>query len=136
VLHVRPERVYVWETDTGEEPRLFDAHLEEVRSGRNEEPEIGHADPEGGEALWDDRLDRLDQGVLACVGPDGFPFAVRLAVIGDRESAQLLFPRVPLGVPVEPGPGCVHCPDGARVHGDLIPRAEGWTLVPYAVVAG
>jgi hypothetical protein len=135
-LHVRPERVYVWEGDGADEPRLFDAHLEEVRSGHNEEPEIGHADPEGGEGLWDDRLDNVQQAVLACVGPDGFPFAVRLPVQGDRQGRMLLFPRVPLGMPVEPGPGCVHCPDGSRVQGDLIPRAEGWTLVPHAVVAG
>ncbi len=39
VLHVRPERVYAWASDDPDaEPRLFDAHLEEVRSGPNEGP--------------------------------------------------------------------------------------------------
>src|SRR3954469_13325540 len=46
-LHVRPERVYAWDGDNPDtEPRLFDAHLEEVRSGHNEEPEVPHPDPE------------------------------------------------------------------------------------------
>ena len=30
-IHVRPERIYVWRAD--EEPELYDAHMEEVRSG-------------------------------------------------------------------------------------------------------
>ena len=39
-VHVRPERVYVWpEGDPTREPELFDAHMEEVRSGHDEEPE-------------------------------------------------------------------------------------------------
>ena len=38
-VHVRPERVYVWrDGDVAREPELFDAHLEEVRSGHVEEP--------------------------------------------------------------------------------------------------
>src|SRR4051812_6037327 len=55
-LRVRPERVYAWD-DADAEPRLFDAHLEEVRSGRNEEPEVPHAAPAGGRGHWDFRLD-------------------------------------------------------------------------------
>ncbi len=59
-VHVRPERVYVWERgEVGEEPRMYGAHLEEVRSGHNEEPEPGHADPEGGGGMWDERMDEL-----------------------------------------------------------------------------
>ena len=81
-LHVRPERVYVWPgADPEAEPTLYDAHVDEVRSGHNEEPEDGHAPPEGGMDVWDSRLDRLGEddrtAVLAFVGPDGFPFAVR-----------------------------------------------------------
>src|ERR687888_1450115 len=41
-LHVRPERVYVWPGGRlDDEPTLYDAHVEEVRSGHNEEPEEG-----------------------------------------------------------------------------------------------
>src|SRR5919198_355067 len=59
-LHVRPERVYVWaHGELNDEPTLYDAHVEEVRSGHNEEPEEGHAPPEGGLDVWDPRLDRL-----------------------------------------------------------------------------
>ena len=78
-LHVRPERVYVWAgAALDAEPTLYDAHVEEVRSGHNEEPEEGHVPPEGGLDVWDTRLDRLGRedatAVLAIVGPDGFPF--------------------------------------------------------------
>ena len=39
-VHVRPERVYVWPGgDVTREPELFDTHMEEVRSGHDEEPE-------------------------------------------------------------------------------------------------
>src|SRR4051794_26466376 len=79
VLHVRPERVYAW-TGPEAEPRLFDAHLEEVRSGHNEEPEVGHPAPSGIAGVWDARLEALDEALLACVGPDGFPFAAQLTI--------------------------------------------------------
>ena len=51
-IHVRPERIYVWgDGDPSREPRLFDAHMEEVRSGHDEEPDADHADTAGG-ARW------------------------------------------------------------------------------------
>jgi hypothetical protein len=138
VLHVRPERVYAWATaDPGAEPRLYDAHLEEVRSGHNEEPEIGHAAPEEGTGIWDPRLDDVDAALLACVGPDGFPFAARLAVTPDRDERLLRLRQVPVGMPVEPGPACLHRTMGApgtRVHGDLAGGPEGWVLIPRAVM--
>ena len=38
-VSVRPERVYIWpDGDPGREPQLLDAHMEEVRSGHDEEP--------------------------------------------------------------------------------------------------
>jgi hypothetical protein len=143
VLHVRPERVYAWRADDPDaEPVLFDAHLEEVRSGHNEEPEVEHAAPEGGEGIWDARLDALESALLACIGPDGFPFAARLAIAPDREDRVLRFPRLPVGMPVEPGPAFLHASAGAgdarrapRIHGDLVPgSAGGWSLVPHAVL--
>jgi hypothetical protein len=141
-LHVRPERVYAWPGDDPDgEPRLYDAHLEEVRSGHNEEPEIAHAGPKGGHGLWDHRLDDLDCALLACVGPDGFPFAARLDIAPDPRGGVLRLPRVPVGMPVEPGPACLHATDhghaggrGPRVHGDLVAGPEGWRLVPHAVL--
>jgi hypothetical protein len=134
VMHVRPERVYAWPTDPDGEPRLFDAHLEEVRSGHNEEPEVGHAAPEGGHGVWDARLDDLAAGLLACVGPDGFPFAARLAIFPDPDGGVLRFPRLPVGMPVEPGPAYLHGTGCARVQGDLISGPDGWGLIPHRVL--
>jgi hypothetical protein len=136
VLHVRPERVYAWSgDDPTAEPRLYDAHLEEVRSGHNEEPEVGHPGPEGGGAVWDERLDGLDTALLACVGPDGFPFAAQLAIEPDPDGRMLRFPRLPIGMPVEPGPACLHrAGGGTRVHGDLVAGPEGWGLLPHTVL--
>src|SRR5919205_261114 len=83
-VHVRPERVYVWRDGHASEPELFGAHMEEVRSGHNEEPEPGHADPEGGATSWDDRIEELGEryptAVLAVVCPDGFPAAARVPI--------------------------------------------------------
>jgi hypothetical protein len=137
-LHVRPERVYAWEGgDAGAEPRLFDAHLEEVRSGHNEEPEVPHAAPAGGRGHWDHRLDALTGGLLACVGPDGFPFAARLDVTPDPRGGVLRLPWVPVGMPLDEGPACLHAGGGGgrgvHVHGDLLDGAEGWRVVPHAV---
>jgi hypothetical protein len=141
VLHVRPERVYAWSADDPDaEPRLYDAHLEEVRSGHNEEPEVGHAEPEGGGGVWDERLDGLDAALMACVGPDGFPFAARVTVAPDRADGLLRVRRLPIGMPVEPGPACLHelgltgDPGGTRVLGDLVAGPEGWALVPHRVL--
>ena len=136
VLHVRPERVYAWQPDDpSAEPRLYDAHLEEVRSGHNEEPEIGHPGPEGGGAVWDARLDALDSALLACVGPDGFPFAAQLTIQPDAAGRLLRFPHLPIGMPVEPGPACLHrAGGGTRVHGDLVAGPAGWGLLPHTVL--
>ena len=109
-LHVRPERVYVW---TGAaldvEPTLYDAHVEEVRSGHNQEPEEGHVPPEGGLDVWDTRLDRLGRedatAVLAIVGPDGFPFAVRVPVRADAAACVVHVEADPVGAPIDAGPG-------------------------------
>src|SRR5215203_1157734 len=48
-IHVRPERIYVWaDGDPAREPQLFDAHMEEVRSGHDEEPGAPLAPAVGG----------------------------------------------------------------------------------------
>ncbi len=149
-LHVRPERVYVWPRgDLESDPRLYDARLEEVRSGHNEEPEAGHAPPEGGMDVWDPRLDRLGvhdlTGVIAFVGPDGFPFAVRVPVRADREAHVVRIDSDPVGAPIESGPACLcahaHAPDFSwqrsyQVRGDLREHDARWELHPHRVVAG
>jgi len=141
-VHVLPERVYVWSSgDLEAEPRLYDAHVEEVRSAHNEEPEVGHAPPEGGGVVWDERLDALGarhpDAVLAFVGPDGFPFAVRVPVGADREAGVVLVAADPVGAPIEPGLACL-CADapgrrGFHVLGDLDEDRGVWVLRPHRV---
>ena len=114
-------------SDLEAEPQLYDAHVDEVRSAHNEEPEVGHAPPEGGGSVWDERLDALgarhSDAVLAFVGPDGFPFAVRVPVRAERDAGRLLVDADPVGAPIEPGLACL-CADapgrrGFHVLGDL-----------------
>jgi hypothetical protein len=149
-VHVRPERVYVWPgADTAREPQLYGAHLEEVRSGHNEEPELGHADPEGGALAWDDRIEELgsryETAVLGLVCPDGFPAAVRVPIALDRDARVIRLEVEPLGIPLEPGLVCLtahdHSPDftwqhNFQVRGDLVSRDGGWVVVPHRLVGG
>jgi hypothetical protein len=141
-VHVRPERIYVWPAaDTEAEPELYDAHVEEVRSAHNEEPEVAHPAPEGGPVAWDERLDALGAAhptaVLAVVGPDGFPFAVRVPVRADREGGLVRIEVDPVGAPIEPGPACLCAHLGGRcfdVVGDLEELGGRFVLRPHGLV--
>jgi hypothetical protein len=149
-IRVRPERVYVWpETDVTREPQLFDAHLEEVRSGHDEEPPGLHADTEGGSVVWDDRMEELGarypDAVVSLVAPDGFPFSVRLPITLDREARRIRLGGGPVGVPWQPGLACVtahdHSPDfkwqrNFQVRGDLVEEDGAWAVVPHKLVGG
>jgi Pyridoxamine 5'-phosphate oxidase len=131
-LRVRPERIYAWpEGDLEAEPRLFDAHVEEVRSAHNEEPETGHAPPAGGDELWDARLDALGAraAALAFVGPDGFPFAVRVPVRAEPEARVVHVEADPVGAPIEPGLACLSAGD-LQLCGDLLEQRGRWVLRP------
>ena len=141
-VHVLPERVYVWRgSDLDAEPELYDAHVDEVRSAHNEEPEVGHAPPQGGGSVWDERLDALGarhpDAVLAFVGPDGFPFAVRVPVRAERDAGLVLVDADPVGAPIEPGLACLcaDAPDrrGFHVLGDLDEDRGVWVLRPHRV---
>jgi hypothetical protein len=134
LVRVRPERVFVWpEGDATREPQLYDAHMEEVRSGHDEEAESPPAASEGGDPLWDERLETAEHGVLSIVAPDGFPFAVRVAVSADPERRQVLVGQGAIGVPVRPGPAQLDA--GAlcvRADLDVGPGGE-WVLLPRHV---
>ena len=148
-VHVRPERVYVWPTaDSRHEPQLLDAHMEEVRSGHDEEPESAPR-AEGGGDTWDDRIDvigdRYRTGVLSLVSPDGFPFAVRVPIAVDRAAHRVRIERPPIGVPLAAGRACLtahdHAPDftwqrNTQVRGDLVQEGDDWAIVPHRVVGG
>ena len=149
-VHVRPERVYVWrDGDVTREPELFDAHLEEVRSGHVEEPVDEHAPARGVPPAWDERLDQLGQrypeAVVSLVAPDGFPFSVRLPIEVDRAARRIRLGGAPVGVPWQPGLACVtahdHAPDFAwqrnfQVRGDLVEEDGAWVVVPDRLIGG
>jgi hypothetical protein len=134
-VRVRPERVMAWSGgDLESDPQLFDAHIEEVRSAHNEEPETGHAPPEGGPEAWDERLEAIASAVLAFVGPDRFPFAVRVPVRADRAAALLRIEADPVGAPIEPGPVCLSS-SALQIRGDLDEVAGCWVVRPHRTAA-
>jgi hypothetical protein len=149
-IHVRPERVFVWPSgDPTREPQLFDAHMEEVRSGHDEEPAAPHASAEGGTPVWDERMEELGglypHAVLALVAPDGFPFAVRVPISVDSSTRRIRLGGGVLGVPVQPGLACLtvhdHSPDFSwqrnfQVRGDLVEEHGDWVLIPHRMVGG
>jgi hypothetical protein len=148
-VHVRPERVYVWRGGPESEPELFDARLEEVRSGHNEEPAAPHAGPREPEPVWDARLDELgrryDTAVVSLVAPDGFPFSARVPVTPDREARHIRLGPAPAGTPLAAGLACLtahdHAPDFSwqrnfQVRGDLVEDGDGWALIPAKLVGG
>jgi hypothetical protein len=149
-VHVRPERVYVWpDGEVGREPELLDSHMEEVRSGHDEEPDAALARPEGGGAEWDRRIEELgesyDTAVLSFVAPDGFPFSVRVPITTDRKAKAVRIDAEPVGAPLQPGLACVtaHAHEenftwqrNFQVRGDLVEDAGAWTLVPHKLVGG
>jgi hypothetical protein len=149
-VHVRPERVYVWHGgDVTREPELFDTHMEEVRSGHDEEPESEPGGPQGRPAVWDARLDELGakypEAVLSLVAPDGFPFSVRVPISVDRAARRVRIGPGALGVPVHGGRACLvahaHGPrfewqENFQVRGDLVEEDGGWALVPHRLIGG
>ncbi|HVS28859.1 MAG TPA: pyridoxamine 5'-phosphate oxidase family protein [Solirubrobacteraceae bacterium] len=149
-VHVRPERVYVWAGgDSAVEPQLFDAHLEEVRSGHDEEPEAPPPAPRGDQPTWGARIDELgdryQHAVLSIAAPDGFPFSIRVPVEVDRAGGCIRLGADPVGAPLAAGLACLtahdHAPDFSwqrnfQVRGDLVPDGDGWALVPHKLIGG
>jgi hypothetical protein len=149
-IHIRPERVYVWRRGAVDgEPELYDAHMEEVRSGHSEEPARFHAAPEGGATAWHPRLEELGatypSAVLSIISPDGFPFAIRVPVRTDEANHCVSIEAPPEGVPLQPGLACLtaHVHDARlswmknfQVRGDLVLRDDTWALVPHRLVEG
>ena len=149
-IHIRPERVYIWPAgEIAAEPQLYDAHMEEVRSGHSEEPDRFHADPEALAPSWHPRIGELGAshgtGVLSLVSPDGFPFSIRVPVTADESRRLIRIGGELTGVPLQPGLACLtaheHPPQftwqqNFQVRGDLVWVDDGWVLVPRKVVGG
>jgi hypothetical protein len=149
-VKVRPERVFMWPGgDPTAEPEVYDAHLEEVRSGHTEKAPEPHEPVAGGSTAWDPRIeelgDRHSTAVLGWVAPDGFPLAARLPVTIDREGRVVRLAAEPAGLPIAEGRACLtahaHPPDftwqeNFQVRGDLIRDDAGLALVPHKLVGG
>jgi hypothetical protein len=149
-MRVRPERIYFWPgCDVSSEPTLWDAHMEEVRSGHDEEPETDQRPPGGGAKAWDERIEELGRrhksAVLSFVAPDGFPFSVRLPLSVDSAGHAIRLEAEPVGVPLAPGLACVTAHDhderftwqrNFQVRGDLVERDGGWVVEPHKLVGG
>ena len=149
-IHIRPERIYVWPRgDIAQEPELYDAHLEEVRSGHSQEPARFHAAPVGGSSRWDPRIAELGTrhrtAVLSIVSPDGFPFAGRVPIKIDEAARWIRIDDEPAGVPLQPGLACLtaHAHDqqftwqqNFQVRGDLVSIGGVWALLPHKLVGG
>jgi hypothetical protein len=149
-IKVRPERVYVWPRgDWTQEPELYDCHLEEVRSGHDEEPEAAPPAPVGAEPVWDARMDSFghlyETAVLSLVAPDGFPFSARVPVQVDRAARRVRIADTPPGVPLLAGRACLAAHDhdedftwqrNFHVRGDLVEEDGGWSIVPRKLVGG
>lgn len=150
-VHVRPERVFVWpERDFAREPQLLDSHMEEVRSGHDEEPEAEPARPDTGEPVWDERMEQLggqyDRPVLSLVAPDGFPFSARVPVELDRAGRRVRIGGEATGAPLQPGLACLTAHDhdedftwqqNFQVRGELVEEDDGsWSLLPHRLVGG
>jgi hypothetical protein len=149
-VHVRPERVYVWqEADFSREPELYGAHKEEVRSGHVEEPEEPQPPAGGGAVVWDERLSELGRrhptAVVSIVAPDGFPMSARVPIEADEAAGRIRLQAVPVGVPLAPGRACLaahkHDPGfnwqvNFQVRGDLVRDDGSWSLMPHRLIGG
>jgi hypothetical protein len=149
-IHIRPERIYVWPRgDICQEPELYDAHMEEVRSGHSEEPARFHAMPAGGTSSWDPRIAELGTqfptAVLSIVSPDGFPFAIRVPVHVDEAARWIRIEGELAGAPLQPGLACLTAHTHAdqfswqqnfQVRGDLVFVDGVWALLPHMLVGG
>jgi hypothetical protein len=150
-VHVRPERIYIWPgCDVSQEPQLWDAHMEEVRSGHDEESESEQRRPEGGGTVWDGRIEELGRlhrsAVVSFVAPDGFPFSIRMPVSVDPATKTIKLDAEPVGVPLAPGIACLTAHDhderftyqrNFQVRGDLTQGDDGaWSLAPHKLVGG
>jgi hypothetical protein len=149
-VKVRPERVYVWHHgDWRAEPELLDSHMEEVRSGHDEEPDVEHPVHGPGVPVWDERIETLGNAyataVLTIVAPDGFPFSIRVPVTVDRKARRVMIGELPVGVPLQPGLACLAAHDhderftwqrNFHIRGDLVQDGDGWAIVPRKLVGG
>jgi len=141
-VHVAPERVLVWPGgDIAAEPQVV---LGDPLPAAT--PGLGGQSPQ---SAWEPRIEQLGttypSAVLALVGADGFPVAVRVPVRADADAGLVRIGVTPAGVPITPGRACVtahaHGPEfewqrNFQVRGELVDTGDGWALRPRKLVGG
>jgi hypothetical protein len=149
-VKVRPERVLVWaDGDLDKPPEIHDTHMEEVRTGQDQEPLEPPPPVPAFEPVWDERMDELGErhptAALSWPGPDGFPLSARLEVRPHDSERRIRVFSEAAGLPIVAGPACLtahqHAPDFAwqenfQVRGALSQEPEGWELSPAKMVGG
>lgn len=137
-IDVPPERVYVWDGgDFAAEPAVLGDPAPPPAEGDSDVAATG---------VWDDRIDEMGRlytsGVVAVVGADGFPFAVRAPVTADAKAGVV---RIEGGKGLHAGQACLTVHDHAedftwqrnfQVRGALAQDGDGWVLVPHKLVGG
>ena len=100
-------------------------------------------------ARWDARMDELGAryptAVLSLVAPDGFPFSLRVPISVDQAAHRIRIGAGALGLPVQPGLGCVTAHDhhprflwqrNFQVRGDLVEEEGRWAVIPHRLIGG
>ena len=142
-IHLVPQRVLVWRGgDITAQPEVVLDELPEAGPA-------GRTPQSGGAPLWDERIEQLGTqyttAVLALVGADGFPLAVRVPVRADRAAGLVHIDAAPAGIPLAAGRACItahaHGPEfewqrNFQVRGDLVEADGGWVLQPRKLVGG
>ena len=150
-MHVRPERVYVWPTATStNEPELLDSHMEEVRSGHDEEPRRRRTRPPRaagarGTRAWRSSAPATAPPCCRSSPPTASRSRCACRCAAERGERLIRIEGDPVGAPLEPGLACITAHehgaelDGQRnfqVRGDLVEDGDGWALVPHQLVGG
>ncbi len=150
-VKVRPERVFLWpEGDPTTEPEVYDAHVEEVRSGHSEEALEPHEPAAGGATAWDGRIEELGRALRHRRPRLGRARRIpaRRAAPGQprpRGRGWIRIGAEPAGLPVAEGRACLtahaHAPDfkwqeNFQIRGDLVRDDGGLALVPHKLIGG
>ena len=134
--------------DPTREPQLFDAHMEEVRSGHDEEPDAPHAGRRGrsrrsGTSAWTSSAGATRTACSRSSRRTASRSRVRVPISVDRRRAGCGSAATCSGVPVQPGLACVTVARprsrllvAAQLPGARRPRGGGRRLGARAAAAG
>jgi hypothetical protein len=141
-IHVKPERILVW-------PGGDIAAPPQVALGDPLPPAAPGPGGQSPQSAWKPRIEQLGTtyptAVLAFVGADGYPVAVRVPVRADAAAGLVRLTATPAGIPLAPGRACLtahaHGPQfewqrNFQVRGELLDTGDGWAISPHKLVGG